>query len=168
MATTYKPRTAYLLIGSNKGDRKAFLTQAVDKINRMIGRVTEKSRLYETQAWGVTNQSDFLNQALAVETTQSPQKVLELILKIENEMGRMRTEKWAERTIDIDILMYDNFVVKEPNLVIPHPELPKRNFALIPLMEIAGEVEHPVLHLTIEEIYFDCNDPLDVILLDEK
>lgn len=167
MATSsYKPRTAYLLIGSNKGDRKAFLAQAVEKIHRMIGRVGEKSRLYETQAWGVTNQSDFLNQALAVETSLSPQKVLEQILKIENEMGRVRTEKWAERTIDIDILLYDNFVVKEPNLVIPHPELPKRNFALIPLMDIAGEVEHPVLHQTIEDMYMDCEDPLDVILLD--
>lgn len=132
----------------------------------MIGRVTEKSRLYETQAWGVTNQSDFINQALAVETSLNPLKLLEQILKIENEMGRERTAKWAERTIDIDILLYGDFVVKEPNLVIPHPELPNRNFALIPLMEIAGEVEHPVMHLTIEDIYMDSKDPLDVFMLD--
>ena len=132
----------------------------------MVGRVTNKSRLYETQAWGVTNQSDFINQALAVETSLNPQKLLEQILKIENEMGRERTTKWAERTIDIDILLYDNFVVNEPNLVIPHPELPKRNFALIPLMEIAGEFEHPVLLLTIEDIYMDSKDPLDVFMLD--
>ena len=132
----------------------------------MIGRVTEKSRLYETQAWGVTNQSDFINQAIAVETSLNPLKLLEQILKIENEMGRERTAKWAERTIDIDILLYGDFVVKEPNLVIPHPELPNRNFALIPLMEIAGEVEHPVMHLTIEDIYMDSKDPLDVFMLD--
>lgn len=168
MATSYKPRIAYLLIGSNKGDRKAFLAQAVDKINRTVGRVREKSKLYETQAWGVTNQPDFLNQALAVETTLDAHKVLAQILAIENEMGRVRNQKWEERTIDIDILMFDDVVVKSPNLTIPHPELHKRNFALIPLMEIAGEVEHPILHLTIEEIYFDCNDPLDVFLLDEK
>ena len=132
----------------------------------MVGRVTQKSKLYETQAWGVTNQSDFINQAVAVETSLNPQKLLEQILKIENEMGRERTTKWAERTIDIDILLYDNFVVNEPNLVIPHPELPKRNFALIPLMEIAGEFEHPVLGLTIEDIYMESKDPLDVFMLD--
>ncbi len=166
MATSYKQRTAYLLIGSNKGDRKAFLAQAVEKIDRMIGRITQKSHLYETQAWGVTNQSDFINQALAVETSLNPLKLLEQILKIENEMGRERTTKWAERTIDIDILLYDSFIVKEPTLVIPHPELPNRNFALIPLMEIAGEVEHPVLHVTIEDIYMDSKDPLDVFMLD--
>ena len=166
MATSFKPRTAYLLIGSNKGDRAAFLAQAVEKINRMVGRVTSKSHLYETQAWGVTNQSDFINQALAVETSLNPLKLLEQILKIENEMGRERTTKWAERTIDIDILLYSDFVVKEPNLVIPHPELPNRNFALIPLMEIAGEVEHPIMHLTIEDNYMDSKDPLDVFMLD--
>ncbi len=166
MTTSFKPRTAYLLIGSNKGDRKTFLAQAVEKIHRMVGRVTQKSKLYETQAWGVTNQSDFINQAVAVETSLNPHKLLEQILKIENEMGRERTTKWAERTIDIDILLYDNFVVNEPNLVIPHPELPKRNFALIPLMEIAGEFEHPVLGLTIEDIYMESKDPLDVFMLD--
>jgi 2-amino-4-hydroxy-6-hydroxymethyldihydropteridine diphosphokinase len=168
MASSYKPQTVYLLIGSNKGDRKAFLAQALDKINRSIGRVTEKSKLYETQAWGVTNQSDFLNQAVAAETTLNPHKVLEQIIKIENEMGRVRTEKWAERTIDIDILLYDDVVVSDPDLVIPHPELQNRNFALVPLMEIAGEMEHPVLRQTIEDIYMDCMDTLDVFLLDEK
>ncbi len=166
MASSFKPKTVYLLIGSNKGDRKAFLAQAMDKINRSVGRVTEKSKLYETQAWGVTNQSDFLNQALAVETSLNPQKVLEQILKIEEEMGRVRTEKWAERTIDIDILMYDDWVVNDPNLVIPHKELANRNFALVPLMEIAGEIEHPVLRQNIEDIYMDCMDTLDVFLLD--
>ena len=144
------------------GDRKAYLAQAVVQIGQKIGQITEKSRLYETQAWGVTNQPDFINQALAVETTLSPQTVLKKILDIEAEMGRVRTEKWTERTIDIDILLFADTIVDTPDLQIPHPRLPERNFALVPLMEIAGEVAHPVLKATIEDIYFESTDKLDV------
>ncbi len=144
------------------GDRKAFLAKATAEIGQKIGKITEKSRLYETQAWGLTNQPDFMNQALEVETTLSPQAVLSKILDIETEMGRVRTEKWAERTIDIDILLFADMVVDEPDLQIPHPRLPERNFALVPLMEIAGEMEHPILKTTIEDIYFESPDTLDV------
>jgi 2-amino-4-hydroxy-6-hydroxymethyldihydropteridine diphosphokinase len=152
----------HLLIGSNMGDRKTYLAQAVAQIGQKIGTITEKSRLYETQAWGLTNQPDFMNQALEVETTLSPQETLEKILAIETDMGRVRTEQWAERTIDIDILLFSDIVVEEPDLQIPHPRLPERNFALVPLMEIAGEVEHPVLKTTIEDLYFESPDTLDV------
>lgn len=144
------------------GDRKAYLAEAALQIGQKIGKITEKSRLYETQAWGVTNQPDFMNQALAVETTLSPQAVLKKILDIETEMGRVRAEKWAERTIDIDILLFADTIVEEADLQIPHPRLPERNFALVPLMEIAGELEHPILKTTIEDIYFDSPDTLDV------
>jgi 2-amino-4-hydroxy-6-hydroxymethyldihydropteridine diphosphokinase len=152
----------HLLIGSNMGDRKTYLAQAVAQIGQKIGTITEKSRLYETQAWGLTNQPDFMNQALEVETTLSPQETLEKILAIETDMGRVRTEQWAERTIDIDILLFSDMIVEEPDLQIPHPRLPERNFALVPLMEIAGEVEHPVLKTTIEDLYFESPDTLDV------
>jgi 2-amino-4-hydroxy-6-hydroxymethyldihydropteridine diphosphokinase len=152
----------HLLIGSNMGDRKTYLAQAVAQIGQKIGTITEKSRLYETQAWGLTNQPDFMNQALEVETPLSPQETLEKILAIETDMGRIRTEKWAERTIDIDILLFSDMIVEEPDLQIPHPRLPERNFALVPLMEIAGEVEHPVLKTTIEDLYFESPDTLDV------
>jgi 2-amino-4-hydroxy-6-hydroxymethyldihydropteridine diphosphokinase len=152
----------HLLIGSNMGDRKAFLATAIAKIGQNIGTITEKSRLYETQAWGLTNQPDFMNQAIEVETTLSPQETLAKILAIETEMGRVRTEKWAERTIDIDILLFADLIIEEPDLQIPHPRLPERNFALVPLMEIAGEVEHPFLKTTIEDIYFESPDTLDV------
>jgi 2-amino-4-hydroxy-6-hydroxymethyldihydropteridine diphosphokinase len=152
----------HLLIGSNMGDRKAYLAKATAEIGLKIGRITQKSRLYETQAWGLTNQPDFMNQALEVETTLSPQATLAKILAIETDMGRTRAEKWAERTIDIDILLFADVIVEEVDLQIPHPRLPERNFALVPLMEIAGETEHPILKTTIEDIYFESPDTLDV------
>jgi 2-amino-4-hydroxy-6-hydroxymethyldihydropteridine diphosphokinase len=153
----------HLLIGSNMGDRKAYLAQATAEIGQKVGKVTQKSRLYETQAWGLTNQPDFINQALEVETTLSPQETLTTILDIETNMGRTRAEKWSERTIDIDILLFADVIVEEANLQIPHPRLPERNFALVPLMEIAGETEHPILKTTIEDIYMESTDTLDVL-----
>ena len=161
-----KMKHVYLHTGSNMGDREDNLRQANGLIEQYIGKIKTASRLYETQAWGVTDQPDFINQALEVTTSQSPQEVLKNILKIEELMGRVRTEKWASRVIDIDILMYEDAVINDKNLTIPHPHMHERNFVLVPLMEIAGEVLHPVLNLAIEDIYFDCNDPLDVLMLD--
>jgi 2-amino-4-hydroxy-6-hydroxymethyldihydropteridine diphosphokinase len=159
--------TAYLLTGSNMGDREAHLNQAKALIEKHIGTVKEVSRLYETQAWGKTDQPNFYNQALAVETTQFPQQVLKNILKIEQEMGRIRTEKWEERVIDIDILLFNEEIIEDDNLKIPHPHLHERNFALVPLMDVAGEVMHPVLNLPVEEVYFECRDTLDVFMVED-
>ena len=158
--------TVYLLMGTNLGNREDNLKQSQSLIEQHIGSIKQASRLYETQAWGKTNQPDFINQALEVRTPQRAYDVLKNIFKIEKEMGRVRAEKWADRIIDIDILLFNEEIIDEPELKIPHPHLHERNFALVPLMEIAGEVEHPVLKLPIEEIYFECTDTLDVILLD--
>ena len=161
-----KMKKVYLHTGSNLGDREDNLRQVNGLIEQYIGKIKKPSRLYETQAWGITNQPDFINQALLVETSQSPQEVMKSIKKIEELMGRVAIEKWTARVIDIDILMYENLVIHEKDLTIPHLHLHERNFVLVPLMEIAGEVIHPVLHLAIEDIYFECNDPLDVIMID--
>jgi len=158
---------AYLLLGTNLGDRKANLTNACNKIRNRVGRITKFSKLYETSAWGKTDQPNFLNQAILVETELLPHDLLKIILEIETEMGRTRAEKWEARTIDIDILLFNDAIINLPDLIIPHPHLHERNFALIPLMDIAAEVNHPVLNITIEELYFECSDPLDVFLLED-
>jgi 2-amino-4-hydroxy-6-hydroxymethyldihydropteridine diphosphokinase len=115
----------------------------------------------------IPNQSDFLNQAIEVLTLLTPQNVLSKVLKIEKEMGRVRTEKNAPRLIDIDIALWGDEIIKTPELTIPHPRLQERNFVLIPLMEIAGEDLHPELQLPIEELYFNCTDPLEVSIFED-
>lgn len=157
---------AYLHLGSNIGDRLAYLAKAVGLIQKHIGTIISRSSLYETQAWGNVAQDAFYNLAVCVETSHTPEQILEDIHKIESEMGRTREEKWGPRTIDIDILLVDDIVVNKPSLNIPHKHMANRNFVLIPLMEIAGEVLHPTLEKTIEELYFDCKDEKEVILLE--
>ena len=154
--------TAYLLIGGNLGDRAAYLAEAVNQISARCGRVTNTSSLYETAAWGNTNQPAFYNQAICVETILEPETLLERLLTIEIEMGRVREEKYGPRTIDLDILMIDDKVLDTPTLTIPHPQLQNRRFALLPLVEIAPELHHPLLDKTIDELLLNCPDTLDV------
>ena len=143
----------YLHTGSNIGQKERYLEQARRLIERDIGLITAQSRLYETEAWGLTEQPNFVNQAIEVVTSLSPEQVIKRILKLENEMGRERNQKWAPRIIDIDIIFYGNEVIKKENLIIPHPFMHERNFVLIPLLEIAKNVIHPELKLTVQELY---------------
>jgi len=154
--------TAYLLIGGNLGDRAAYLAEAVNHISLQCGRVSSISSLYETAAWGNTNQSAFYNQAICVETKLEPEILLERLLAIENEMGRVRAQKYGPRTIDLDILMIDDKVLDTQVLTIPHPELHNRRFALLPLAEIAPLLNHPVLEKSVSELLVNCPDSLDV------
>lgn len=158
--------TIYLSIGSNMGNKKDYISKATQALNQRVGKVISVSKYYETAAWGNTAQEDFLNIALGLTSTLSPQEVLDVVLDIEKTMGRERAEKWAARTIDIDILLYDNLILNTETLTIPHPHLHERNFVLVPLMEIAPEVIHPILNEPIDEIYMACLDECDVTMLD--
>jgi 2-amino-4-hydroxy-6-hydroxymethyldihydropteridine diphosphokinase len=158
----------YLHTGSNLGNREENLSKVNDLITKLIGKIIAKSGLYETEAWGVADQPNFYNQALKVETALTPQMILEKILQIETEcFNRIREEKWMARIIDVDILLFDDVVIETESLTIPHPHLHQRNFVLIPLMEIAGMLVHPTLKETIEDLYWQSEDSLDVLMVDD-
>ena len=155
---------AFLLTGGNMGDRFANLELAIRYIEERIGKIVTKSSVYETAAWGLTEQAAFLNQVLLVSTIFSPQELLTTILEIENEMGRKRVEKMGPRIIDIDILFYNDEIINASNLIIPHPEIANRKFVLIPLSEIVPELVHPVLKKSIQELISLSNDSLEIRL----
>ena len=153
---------SYLLIGGNQGDRLARMAAARSLITGAEGQILLASGLYETAAWGKTDQPDFLNQALKVATSQEAPAWLLTLLGIEECMGRRRSEKYGPRIIDIDILFFNNSIIREPGLTIPHPEIQHRRFALAPLEEIAPFLIHPVLDKTIRQLLEECTDPLAV------
>lgn len=155
--------TCYLLLGSNMGDREIIINRAIELIQSRIGFVFISSSLYETAAWGKTDQAPFVNQAIGVKTTLKPILVLEQALQIEQELGRVRIEKWGERLIDIDILLYEQQVVDiKDRLQIPHPLMQDRKFVLEPLAEIAANYIHPVLNQSISNLSKNIIDPLVV------
>ena len=153
----------FLLLGSNEGDRGNYLENARFRMQLLAGRATTASSIYQTAAWGNTSQAPFLNQVIAIDTTLDPHVLLSTVLAVEKSLGRIRTEKWAPRTIDIDILFYGDQAINEPDLVIPHALLHDRRFALIPLAEISPELLHPLLKKTIRQLLEECQDHLDVL-----
>jgi len=154
--------TAHLLIGGNLGDRKENLSTANSLINEQCGSLIRSSSIYETEAWGKTDQPSFLNQALEISTTLNARQLIRRILKIEKEMGRIRKEKLGPRIIDIDILLFENEIHDLRFLKIPHPEMQNRRFVLVPLAEIDATLQHPVLKKTIAELLEECPDNLEV------
>lgn len=151
-----------LHLGTNLGDRSLNLDTSYQLIQENVGRVIAYSCIFETEAWGLTGQPDFYNRCLMVLTQLSPMGVLDNIIAIEEKMGRIRTEKWGPRLIDIDILLYEDQVLHTERLLIPHPFLHLRKFVLAPLNDIAPEVVHPVLGLKVAELLAACEDTLRV------
>lgn len=153
---------AYLLIGGNEGNRHYHLMQALANIEKFCGELKKQSSLYETAAWGKHDQHAFYNQAICISTDLDAPSLMASILAIEENMGRRRMEKYGPRTIDIDIIFFNNEIVRLPQLHIPHPEIQNRRFVLVPMAEIAPTYMHPVLQKSILQLLAECADPLDV------
>jgi 2-amino-4-hydroxy-6-hydroxymethyldihydropteridine diphosphokinase len=149
---------AYLLTGGNEGDREINLSEAIKLIQMDTGEILRQSSLYETVAWGMKRQQDFLNQALLVETKLDAPAFLEILLRIEKKMGRVRLEKYGPRIIDIDIIFFNSDIIKADGLTIPHPHMHERRFVLEPMNEIAPAYLHPVFHKTVQTLLAECPD----------
>ncbi len=153
---------AFLLTGGNMGDRKETLAKAKELIAAQCGTVVKASALYETAAWGNTNQPAFINQALKIETSLTARQLMRRLLKLEKLLGRVRKEKYGPRIIDIDILLFNGEIHNYQLLQLPHPEMQNRRFALLPLVEIAPDIVHPVLKKTTRQLLKECKDELEV------
>lgn len=157
----------FLSLGSNLGDRLSNIQQAVSQLAMSEKvKILKTSSFYETEPWGNKNQEWFLNAALALDTELSCDELLYLCQNIEVQLGRIRNknDKWTQRAIDIDILMYDDELIAKPDLIIPHPYMHKRAFVLVPMLEVKSDLVHPVFKKTISELYDELDNPEDVFL----
>lgn len=156
-------RTTYLSLGSNLGNKLSNLQQAIDKIAQKIGRITKISSVYNTKSWGFES-GDFLNICVKVSTNLNPEKLLDSVLLIEEELGRIRTntDDYKARIIDIDVLLFDDEIIFHKNLKVPHPKMLERKFVLVPLTEIAANIKHPIAKKTILMCLQGCEDTSDI------
>jgi 2-amino-4-hydroxy-6-hydroxymethyldihydropteridine diphosphokinase len=152
---------AVLLIGGNLGDRFVYLMRCQQLISEQIGCIIAKSSIYETMAWGVTAQQDFLNQAFLVETALEPFEVLKVCQNIEETLDRIRVIRWGERTMDVDIIFYNDLIINDSELEIPHPRYHLRNFALEPLNELIKDFICPINKKSIKQLLAESLDSLE-------
>lgn len=149
-----------LLLGSNLNNRLQLLRKAKIQIQAKIGRIIKESSIYESEPWGFKDNNIFLNQVIIIDSSQSPGEILSNIHQIEEKLGRKRkkTTGYESRTIDIDILFFGDKIIKTEQLTIPHKQLHKRKFTLLPLQELEPEMIHPVLKKSITDLTHDCAD----------
>jgi 2-amino-4-hydroxy-6-hydroxymethyldihydropteridine diphosphokinase len=153
----------YILLGGNLGDKRKVFSEARGRLLELLGETTAQSAIYETEPWGFESENMFWNQALEISTNLSPEEVLNKTQQIEFELGRTRnSNQYNSRIIDIDILFYDDQIISLENLIIPHPRLQERKFALVPLCEIAPKLIHPVYEKSIRQLMEECTDTLRV------
>jgi 2-amino-4-hydroxy-6-hydroxymethyldihydropteridine diphosphokinase len=158
-----------LSLGSSIGNRKKTLIAAIDDLNSQTGKILSVSSFYETEPWGFTDKNLFLNLAVIIQTNLSPQELLKNINSIENKHGRIRNKKtYQARTLDIDIIFYDNIIHYEKNLQIPHKYAHKRKFVLLPIAEIAPNFVHPVLQQKIIDLLKNVEDSSKIYIFNEK
>jgi 2-amino-4-hydroxy-6-hydroxymethyldihydropteridine diphosphokinase len=158
----------YLLLGGNLGDKTKVFSDAQTRLHDRVGKITAQSALYETEPWGFESENLFWNQALEIITSLSPQEILRQTQQIELELGRIRKEdQYSSRVIDIDILFIDNQIISQSNLIVPHPRIQERKFALVPLCEIAPELIHPVFQKSIRQLLDECADQLKVEIISD-
>lgn len=155
-------RKVILSLGSNLGDRMLNIRNAEDLIESAIGVIESRSGYYETAPWGKLDQQDFINSAVSLNTDDMPSELLVKIQEIEKTLGRKKLEKWGPRIIDIDIIFYADWIVKKQHLMIPHPQIHRRNFVMAPILDIEKNIMHPKLNKAIEELYLDSSDKCEV------
>ena len=158
-------RRVFISLGTNLGDRIENLKKAIHSIDVQLGEIIKASSIYETTPWGKSNQPDFLNQVVLIQSDKSPSDCLDILSTIEQQLGRKREEKWGARIIDLDLLYVDNEVNQTEKLTLPHPGIPLRRFVLVPLVEIAPEFIHPQLKKNQQQLLTECQDKLEVTIL---
>jgi 2-amino-4-hydroxy-6-hydroxymethyldihydropteridine diphosphokinase len=156
---------AFILLGTNLGDKRAHLQNAIEQMSLSNISIIQLSSIYKTAAWGNTNQDNFYNQVIEVNTELLATDLLQILLQIETQMGRVRNQKWEARIIDLDILYYNHEIIDTENLKVPHPYLHVRRFTLAPLVQIAPQFLHPIFNKTNTVLLENCSDNSEVKLV---
>jgi 2-amino-4-hydroxy-6-hydroxymethyldihydropteridine diphosphokinase len=153
----------YILLGGNLGDKQQVFSETRNRLSELLGEITAQSAIYETEPWGFKSDDLFWNQVLELKTNHSAEEILRLTQQIESDLGRVsKSNQYVSRTIDIDILFYGDQIISLENLIVPHPRIQERKFALVPLCEIAPDLIHPVFQKSIRQLLDECEDKLKV------